>query len=64
VTSPLFRTQSALAALVGRKLPGGCDDCTAYQTVAQHGPDFFVMTVHHDDTCPTLQRNPPSGSAS
>lgn len=52
MTSPLFRTESALAALVGRKLPGGCDDCTAYQTVQQLGSNYFELVVHHDSTCP------------
>ena len=24
---------SALEALAGRRIPGGCDDCDAYQTI-------------------------------
>ncbi len=43
---------SALDGLTGRRLPSGCDDCTAYQTVEQHAPGVYVLLVHHDDTCP------------
>ncbi|MGI8578525.1 MAG: hypothetical protein ACR2KG_11590 [Nocardioidaceae bacterium] len=35
------------------RVPGGCDDCDAYQTLTkQHG--IFHITTHHDDTCPWL----------
>ncbi len=51
-------TDSMLAAMAGRRLPGGCEDCDAYQTVTRHPDDawgrVFVLTVHHDDTCPAL----------
>jgi len=47
---------SALEALTGRRIPGGCDDCSAYQTVKRLPADqwgsVYVLTVHHDDTCP------------
>lgn len=46
---------SVLDALTGRRLPGGCDDCTAYQTVQQQTPGVFLLTVHHDDSCPTYR---------
>ena len=42
----------------GRRLPGGCEDCDAYQTLARHPDDarggVYVLTVHHDETCPWL----------
>lgn len=56
--SPRIPTDSALAALVGRRLPGGCDDCNAFQTVEQRDVHLFVMTVHHDDSCPWLNGGP------
>lgn len=43
-------------ALAGRKLPGGCDDCNAYQTLhpdPDH-PHITHLRIHHDDTCPFL----------
>ena len=46
-----------LGAITGRRIPGGCDDCTAYQTVQQHTPGVFVLTVHHDDTCPAYRQH-------
>ena len=42
--------------LQGRRIPGGCVDCTAYQTVREDAPNVYVVVVHHDDTCPTLRR--------
>jgi hypothetical protein len=45
----------ALAARYSdRRIPGGCADCAAYQTVAVVDGVYFV-TVHHDDTCPTYR---------
>jgi len=47
---------SALDAMTGHGIPGGCDDCTAYQTVEQHAPGVYVLGVHHDLTCPEYRR--------
>lgn len=44
--------RSHLDAMTDRRLPGGCDDCDAYQTVTQHGNGVYVLTVHHDASCP------------
>jgi len=41
------------ALLADLQIPGGCDDCDAYQTVTQHG-QITLIEVHHDDTCPWL----------
>jgi len=41
--------------LSGLRIPGGCDDCNAFQTVdARHAP-IYRVTVHHDNTCPTFR---------
>jgi hypothetical protein len=42
-------------SLVGRRFPGGCDDCDAYQEVAEIAPGCYVITIRHDDWCPDLQ---------
>jgi len=42
-------------ALSGQRIPGGCDDCNAYQTMTQQDR-IHVLTIHHDDTCPTWRR--------
>ncbi len=40
------------------RLPGGCDDCAAYRTlVVTRG--VYLLTVHHDDTCPSYRRRIP-----
>lgn len=44
-----------LAELEGLRIPGGCDDCAAYQTVEQVAERVTILTVHHDDTCPAWQ---------
>ena len=50
--------RSALEAMTGHRIPGGCDDCDAYQTVERRPDDawggVYVLTVHHDDGCPFL----------
>jgi hypothetical protein len=43
------------ASLEGLRVPGGCDDCDAYQVVdCSHAP-FFRINIHHDDTCPSYR---------
>lgn len=48
----------ALDALAGGRLPGGCPDCDAWQTVeridAENGHHFYRLTIAHDDGCPWL----------
>lgn len=44
-----------LAALVGQRIPGGCDQCPdPYQTVKHDLSGVWIVTVHHDDGCPFL----------
>lgn len=45
---------SALDAMTGRRMPGGCDDCHAYQVMSRCADGLYVLTVHHDETCPRL----------
>lgn len=44
----------ALGPLDGQKIPGGCDHCSAYQTVDPAALGVWLLTVHHDDGCPVL----------
>jgi hypothetical protein len=37
--------------LAGREIPGGCDECDAYQTVRQVTDGIWSLTVHHDENC-------------
>lgn len=53
-TGPRFAIRTGLGALVDRRLPGGCDDCHAYQIVTRLAAGVFVLEVHHDETCPEL----------
>lgn len=48
------RPESSLAAMTGRRLPGGCDDCDAYQVLSRCADDLYILAVHHDQTCPHL----------
>lgn len=41
---------SVLDQMADHRMPGGCDDCAAYQTVELVG-SIYVLTVHHDQTC-------------
>jgi hypothetical protein len=37
------------------RVPGGCMDCNAYQTLDTSEVPIFRLSVHHDDTCPTYR---------
>lgn len=41
--------------MAGQRIPGGCDDCDAWQEMTQQY-GIHVITVHHDDTCPTWRQ--------
>lgn len=43
-----------LGPLDGAQVPGGCDRCSAYQTIRSVSAGVWVCTVHHDDDCPAL----------
>jgi hypothetical protein len=45
-----------ITALDGARIPGGCEDCDAYQDVTANadGPGLHKITVRHDDWCPWL----------
>jgi hypothetical protein len=45
-----------LGPLDGARIPGGCEVCDAYQTVAPAVAGVWTITVHHDDWCPQLAR--------
>jgi hypothetical protein len=44
---------NVLGPLDGAEIPGGCDNCDAYQTVRAAGALMWSITVHHDEDCPT-----------
>lgn len=41
--------------LIGRR-PGGCEDCHAESVLRDAGRGVYVLTIRHDNTCPTLAR--------
>lgn len=43
-----------LRTLIGKETPGGCSDCSAFQTVRRDRDGIFRLTVHHDESCPWL----------
>lgn len=49
------RRSPSLDALVGRRVPGGCEDCNA-DALVRRDPEsgVYVVTVAHDDGCPWL----------
>jgi len=34
------------------RIPGGCDNCNAYQSFDRSMAPIYRLIVHHDDTCP------------
>jgi hypothetical protein len=57
---PLSPAQTALTEILGpldgAQIPGGCDDCNAYQEAIPAAPGVWIIGVFHDDWCPTLAR--------
>lgn len=48
---------AGLAAMLDNAhLPGGCDTCDAYQTLDDTHAPIYLLTIHHDDDCPTYQQ--------
>jgi len=45
-----------LASFAGRRVPGGCDDCDAFQQMRKEADGVFVLAVHHGRGCPWLAR--------
>ncbi len=45
-------THSHLDTMTDRRLPGGCDDCDAYQVVSKASEGVYLLEVHHDRSCP------------
>jgi hypothetical protein len=39
------------------RIPGGCDDCSAYQTFDRTQAPVYILRVHHDDTCPWYRQH-------
>lgn len=48
---------SLFGGLAGERVPGGCDRCSAYQTVTEDERDLRVwhLVVHHDEDCPVAR---------
>jgi hypothetical protein len=46
----------ALGPLEGQEIPGGCDECNAFQTADPVKAGVWVISVHHDVACPVAAR--------
>jgi len=44
-----------MAGLEGLRIPGGCDDCSAYQVVDASQAPIYRVNVHHDESCPAYR---------
>lgn len=51
-----YKPSAMLDAMAGKRMPGGCDDCDAYQVVTEAAGGVYVLQVHHDATCPEYRR--------
>lgn len=58
MSRPLSEAQAAAARMLrpldGERIPGGCEHCTAFQTVEPVSAGVWKLTVHHDEWCPFL----------
>ena len=46
--------EEVTANLAGKRIPGGCESCNAYQEMRNDPthPGIFHITIFHDDWCP------------
>lgn len=51
------RIARRLGPLDGKRIPGGCETCDAFQTAESVSAGVWKITVHHDEWCPTLAAN-------
>jgi hypothetical protein len=56
-SEPQEKIATKLGRLVGKRIPGGCDQCDAYQTVEPIRAGLWHMTVHHDEWCPRMRKH-------
>jgi hypothetical protein len=56
LTPPQAAVARVLGRLDGARIPGGCAECDAYQSVKPVSGGLWMMTVHHADCCPFLRR--------
>jgi hypothetical protein len=47
---------SLFGPLDGAEIPGGCDQCDAYQKVGPIKDGIWGITVYHDDWCPLIKK--------
>lgn len=40
-------------SLAGKRVPGGCGDCSAEQHLDEVAPNVWVLSVGHKPGCPT-----------
>jgi hypothetical protein len=43
--------------LLDQRIPGGCDDCDAYQELTTDGSGVYMLAIRHDNTCPWLAQH-------
>lgn len=48
--------RSIFGPLTERRLSGSCADCDSYDAVTATSSTEYVLTTHHDLTCPWMQR--------
>jgi hypothetical protein len=47
--------REVLGPLDGGRIPGGCEECDAYQVPECLANRVWVIRVHHDDGCPLVE---------
>jgi hypothetical protein len=43
------------SGVAGREIPGGCEQCDAFQVMTEATEGVWSLVVHHDDWCPFLR---------
>jgi hypothetical protein len=52
MTSPTAAGMLEALHQSGARIPGGCDDCNAEQTIQRFAAGVYRLVVEHDQSCP------------
>jgi hypothetical protein len=56
-SDPQAAARAIFGPMDGARVEGGCDHCAAYQVPSQVSQGVWMLTVHHESTCPEWLRH-------
>ncbi len=56
LSAPQAEVAGILGPLDGKRIPGGCGSCDAYQCIEPVIAGVWRVAIYHDEDCPLLAR--------